>query len=110
MYCEKNAHCQAPKITTDSSGQSSQQSQRSGAASDIEARVNHPAHYTAHPSGIEAIQLTAFENFCIGNCLKYLLRRKHKGDELGDLLKAQWYLNKEIQLVRDGLLVDGGGD
>lgn len=69
---------------------------------EIESRVNHPAHYTSHPSGIEAIELTAFESFCIGNCLKYLLRRKFKNDELGDLLKAKWYLDKEIQRVRDG--------
>ena len=25
--------------------------------------VNHPAHYTSHPSGIEVIQITEHENF-----------------------------------------------
>lgn len=83
-------------------GQSSPPSPRSGEASEAEIsrRVDHPAHYTSHPSGIEAIAITAYESFCVGNCLKYLLRRKFKGDELGDLLKARWYLDKEIELVK----------
>lgn len=90
------------KITTKSFGQSSPPSPKSGEekTDDIARRVDHPAHYTSHPSGIEAIDLTAFESFCIGNCLKYLLRRKFKGDELGDLHKAKWYLEKEIELVK----------
>lgn len=90
------------KTTTHSSGQSSQPSPSDGVekSEDIAARVDHPAHYTSHPSGIEAIDLTAYESFCVGNCLKYLLRRKFKGDELGDLHKARWYLDKEIELVK----------
>ena len=71
-------------------------------------QVNHPVHYTSHPSGIEAIQITAFEGFLIGNCLKYILRRKFKGEELQDLLKARWYLDKEIELVRDGQIARSG--
>ena len=59
--------------------------------------VNHPKHYRSHPSGIEAIQITEHENFCIGSVFKYLLRRKYKGKELQDLKKARWYLDKEIE-------------
>jgi len=62
--------------------------------------VNHPAHYTSHPSGIEALDLTKFESFLIGNCFKYLMRRKFKGRELEDLLKARFYLDEEIKMVR----------
>lgn len=58
--------------------------------------VNHPIHYTSHPSGIEAILIAEHENFCIGNAIKYLLRRKYKGEELEDLRKAAWYLSREI--------------
>ena len=29
--------------------------------------VNHPGHYTSHPSGVECIQVTEHMNFCIGN-------------------------------------------
>ena len=36
--------------------------------------VNHPKHYTAHPSGIEAIQITEHMNFCLGNAVKYIWR------------------------------------
>ena len=59
--------------------------------------VNKPKHYLSHPSGVEAIQITEHENFCIGNCFKYLMRRKHKGRELEDLKKASWYLLREIE-------------
>lgn len=32
----------------------------------------------------------------LGNVIKYIARAKHKGDELGDLKKASWYLGREI--------------
>ena len=35
-------------------------------------QVNHPAHYTSDPSGIECIQITRHRNFNIGNAFKYL--------------------------------------
>jgi hypothetical protein len=60
--------------------------------------VNHPPHYTSHPSGVECIQITEHMNFCLGNAFKYLFRRakKHE-DETVDMLKALWYVNHEIQ-------------
>src|SRR5581483_2936486 len=36
--------------------------------------VNHPPHYTSHPSGVECIQVTEHMNFCLGNAIKYLWR------------------------------------
>ena len=59
--------------------------------------VNHPAHYTGHPSGIEAIQVTEHFNFCLGNAIKYIWRAGLKGDALQDLRKARWYLDREIK-------------
>ena len=59
--------------------------------------VNHPKHYTAHPSGVECIQVTEHMNFCIGNVVKYLFRADHKGSPIEDLKKARWYLDREIQ-------------
>jgi hypothetical protein len=59
--------------------------------------INHPKHYCSHPSGIEPILITAHENFCIGNVIKYVMRAKYKGNELQDLKKAQFYLNYEIE-------------
>lgn len=58
--------------------------------------INHPSHYTGHPSGVECIQITEHMNFCRGNAMKYIWRAGEKGDELEDLKKARWYLDREI--------------
>jgi hypothetical protein len=62
--------------------------------------VNHPSHY----GGIECIEaietaLTTeeFRGFCKANCMKYIWREKHKGGT-ESLKKAQWYLNRLIDL------------
>ncbi|HSG62658.1 MAG TPA: DUF3310 domain-containing protein [Pseudomonadales bacterium] len=61
--------------------------------------VNHPRHYTDHPSGIECIQVTEHLSFCIGNAIKYLWRADLKYDDaIEDLQKALWYINREIEL------------
>ncbi len=57
--------------------------------------VNHPKHYTRHPSGVECIQVTEHYNFCIGNAIKYLWRSDLKNG-VEDLKKAVWYINREI--------------
>lgn len=59
--------------------------------------VNHPSHYNSHPSGIEAIQVCEHFPFSIGNVIKYLWRSGLKGDDVEDLKKARWYLDREIQ-------------
>lgn len=61
--------------------------------------VNHPSHYTSHPSGIECITITQHHNFCIGNMIKYLWRAglKSSDTELQDCKKALWYLKKHIE-------------
>lgn len=63
--------------------------------------VNHPPHYTSHPSGIETIQITEHMNFCLGNALKYILRSELKGKKIEDLEKAVWYINREIARVQN---------
>ena len=63
----------------------------------IDDPVNHPAHYTAHPSGIECIDVTQHMNFCVGIAMKYLWRAGLKGDAIEDLEKAVWYINCEIR-------------
>ena len=62
--------------------------------------VNHPKHYTAHPSGVECIQITEWMNFNLGNVFKYIWRAGEKGDHLTNLLKAQWYLAREIERIQ----------
>lgn len=56
-----------------------------------------PQHYQTHPSGIECIQVTEHMNFCKGNAIKYIWRAGEKDDEIQDLKKARWYINREIQ-------------
>lgn len=58
--------------------------------------VNHPTHYTSHPSGVECIQITQHMSFVLGNALKYIWRADLKNG-LEDLKKAAWYINKEIE-------------
>lgn len=60
------------------------------------AAVN-PPHYKQHPSGVECIQITEHMNFNLGNVVKYVWRADEKGDPMENLLKAQWYLNREIE-------------
>ena len=62
--------------------------------------VNHPPHYTNHPSGVECIQITEHMGFCIGNAVKYLWRADLKNDALQDLQKARWYIDREIDRRR----------
>jgi hypothetical protein len=57
--------------------------------------VNHPKHYTQHPSGVECIQITEHMGFCVGNAIKYLWRHEQKGG-VEDLKKARWYIDREI--------------
>ncbi|MET0994723.1 MAG: DUF3310 domain-containing protein [Mycobacterium sp.] len=59
--------------------------------------VNHPSHYTGHPSGIECIQITEHMGFNLGNAIKYVWRADLKNDALEDLHKAAWYIDREIQ-------------
>mgnify|MGYP003663124176 FL=1 len=70
----------------------------------MEDNVNSPSHYTYGNieciEGIEASMTTeAFQGYCKGACLKYLWRYERKGKPLEDLKKAQWYLNKLIEVT-----------
>lgn len=59
--------------------------------------VNHPKHYTSHPSGVECITVTEHMGFNVGNAIKYLWRADLKGSTIQDLEKAAWYVNREIE-------------
>lgn len=66
--------------------------------------VNHPPHYTAHPEGLECIQVTRHMPFCEGNAVKYIWRVVF-GDKAGarkteDLEKAIFYLREAVKLRR----------
>ena len=63
--------------------------------------VNKPPHY--NQSGIECIDAIqaatgdGFEYYLQGNIIKYLWRYRYKNG-IEDLKKAQWYLNKLIEV------------
>jgi len=62
--------------------------------------INHPSHYTSHPSGVESITIVEHFTFNVGNAVKYAWRAGLKGGEgkrVEDLKKAVWYLNREIE-------------
>jgi len=59
--------------------------------------VNHPPHYTQHPSGIECIQITEHMGFNLGNAVKYVWRADLKSDAIEDLKKARWYIDRELK-------------
>ena len=61
--------------------------------------VNHPKHYTSHPSGVECIEVTEHFNFNKGNAIKYIWRSSDKGKEVEDLRKARWYIDREIARI-----------
>ena len=71
--------------------------------------VNHPSHYTNHPSKIECIEITKHYDFTIGNAIKYLWRAglkqeqgmEDKKKEIEDLKKAIWYIETKIKMLED---------
>lgn len=58
--------------------------------------INHPPHYTSHPSGVECIDVIEHLPFNVGAAIKYLWRCELKGAHLEDLKKARWYVEREI--------------
>lgn len=62
--------------------------------------VNHPAHYKY--GGIETIDFIEAKElgYNLGNVVKYITRSDHKGNRKEDLLKAQWYLTREINSIK----------
>lgn len=64
--------------------------------------VNHPQHYTKHPSGIECIDVVRHMCFNLGNVVKYVWRADLKNG-IEDLEKALWYLQDEIAKRRKAI-------
>lgn len=69
--------------------------------------VQHPTHYTSHPSGIECIEITKYYDFCIGSAIKYLWRaglkteegKSNKEKEIEDLKKAITFIQFKINTL-----------
>jgi hypothetical protein len=59
--------------------------------------VNHPPHYTQHPSGVECIDVIEWLPYNVGAAIKYLWRVGLKNDAVEDLQKARWHIDREIE-------------
>lgn len=61
--------------------------------------VRKPKHYNA--GKIEVISFIEDQQlgYHLGNVIKYVTRAPHKGEELQDLKKAAWYLQRKIWLI-----------
>lgn len=62
-------------------------------------KVNHPKHYN---QGIEAIDIIESWglNFSLGNAIKYVLRAPHKDNQVEDLKKSIWYIERELERIQ----------
>lgn len=67
-------------------------------------KVEHPAYYRPGSGAIEVID--AIEDwqlgFHLGNVVKYVARAGLKGDAIGDLKKARWYLDRHVDNLERG--------
>jgi hypothetical protein len=74
----------------------------SGSTITQKEHVNHPLHYGGEHNPYEAIKvIEAWDlNFNLGNTVKYISRAGKKDDILKDLEKAAWYLNREIEKLK----------
>ncbi len=63
----------------------------------IKEMVDHPSHYNAGSiEAIDAIEAWGL-NFSLGSAVKYIVRAPYKGARKQDLLKARWYIDREIE-------------
>jgi len=64
--------------------------------------INHPKHYTR--KGLEAIDvIEAWDlGYHLGNVVKYVLRSKYKENEIEDLKKARWYIDRYLNILEGG--------
>jgi hypothetical protein len=66
--------------------------------------VNKPPHYT--DGGMEVIDFIEAKrlDYHLGNVVKYITRAGKKDDELQDLQKARWYLDRAISARHEAII------
>ena len=65
------------------------------------SRINHPIHYNRGKlEVIEVIEDWGLD-FHLGNVLKYIARAQYKNNELEDLKKAKWYIERKIEVLEN---------
>lgn len=72
-----------------------------------EDNVNHPSHYKQYSQEvidtIEEVtsQYPGAVGYLVGNAIKYIFRAPFKGNNVEDLKKAVWYLNRAIEKLEE---------
>lgn len=59
--------------------------------------VQHPDHYTWHPSGVECRKIVEEFPYHIASAMAYLWRSDHKGEFEQDIRKAMTHLRFELE-------------
>ncbi len=74
----------------------------------IEENVNHPQHYNSTIECIDAMEamtenaaVDPHASYCWQAAFKYVWRWPYKENPVQDLKKAQWYLNRLIDLLEE---------
>lgn len=62
--------------------------------------INHPYHYTWHPSGVECKDIIQEFSYNIGSAMGYLWRHEYKNG-VQDLKKAVQHIQFEIERLED---------
>ena len=65
----------------------------------VNKNVSHPSHYNQGIEPIEIIESWDL-NFSLGNAIKYILRSPYKDNQIEDLEKARWYIDREINRLK----------
>lgn len=75
----------------------------------VDTNVHHPVHYnTGKYEAIDVIEDWEL-GFNVGNTVKYISRYKHKAKPVEDLIKAWWYLTRELLSIHLVTVVRLGG-
>lgn len=70
-------------------------------------KVNHPNHYKQYSQEvIDTIEEVSSQypgnvGYSVGNAIKYIFRAPFKGNNVEDLKKAVWYLNRAIEKLEE---------
>lgn len=70
-----------------------------GAMSQEKEMINHPQHYNEGKYEVIDVIEDWKLSFNLGNTVKYIARHEHKANPVEDLVKAWWYLSREILAI-----------
>ena len=70
-------------------------------AMQVDNKAIKPNHYKAGEFDVIAFCQLHNINFDLGNVIKYVTRAGYKDNQLEDLKKAMWYLQREIDRIEN---------